>query len=149
MESLDRTFRPRIGWITLIFGIFTVAAALLFEFAISPVTITYPWLEDLAGWAFMGYLLIAAIGLAGLFLSRIRLACDGAEFVVTVTCGPTLWWRKSVKGRSWHAIATAGGSPAHGVEGEVRYRVEVATDDGGRTVVLGPLTCWIYGIHCL
>lgn len=149
METLDRTFRPRIGWIALIFGIVTLAAVLLFELAISPFATTYLWVDDLAGWTFMGYLLVATIGLGGLFLSRMRLVCDGVEFVAIVTIASIPLCRRSLNGRSWHAVTTVGGSPEHCVEGEGRYQIEVATDNGDRTVVLGPLACWAYGIHCL
>jgi len=115
----------------------------------------FPWIESAVGWAFSIYLLAGFIGLSLLLLSKIHLESDGSEFVVSIAIASRPLIRRSMTGVSWHAVATPGGyvgTGEHGGDvgdGEGRYRVEIASIDGERTVILGPFLCWLYGISCL
>lgn len=107
----------------------------------------HPWIAGAVGIAFGVVLILVPLGLVLALVSRLHLFCEDFSFRVTIRIWRIVLFRKSIAGRSWHAIATPGRSFEHAEF--TSYRVEVAAKSGERIRVLGPLLCWLYRVECL
>jgi hypothetical protein len=148
METIDRYFRPgfwRLSVPLLIATILMVIATALVSTVLEEAN---PRAANAIGTLFGGYVLAAAALYAVLIFTRLRLHSDGCTLEASFMCLGFPVYRRSVDGRSWHAIARPGRPQMEG-EGIGSYRVEVTTNEGGRIPFLGPILCWLFRIECL
>lgn len=86
---------------------------------------------------------------AGILGSRLYLhAADGTFSTSVRLFGRTLFHR-TVQGSSWHPVAFPSRSIDGGPNDFTRYRVEVSSLHGDRTLAMGGFLGWIYGVDCL
>ncbi|GAA5125082.1 hypothetical protein JIN84_13590 [Luteolibacter yonseiensis] len=147
MEAIDRDFRPpfwRIaGPLMFFFALLVVASALA-----GTTWPDHPWLAAVTDLAVVAHAAVSAVLLSACFFTRLALHSSGPALDVTILFAGLVVLKRSVAGRSWHPVATPGGSPPD-VEGSGTYRIEVATNTGKRVLVLGPFLCWLFKIECL
>jgi hypothetical protein len=148
METIDRHFRPGFWRLSIPFLIASTLMVFLTALLSTLFEGSYPWVLDAIEVLFVGYALVASLLFVFLLLTRLRIHSHGSSLNASLFWVKLPIYRRSVKGHSWHVIARPGRSQME-VEGIGSYRVEVATDDGERISILGPVLCWLFRIVCL
>jgi hypothetical protein len=95
---------------------------------------------------------IAAITLLGAFCAlctRLELEADGDCFrlVVRLFCAPII--SRMVRGSSWHLVTRPGRSIDAMTSESTFCRVEVTDHEGNRSLVMGEVIAFFYGVECL
>lgn len=148
MEPIDRHFRPGFWRLLVPLLIVSILMVFLTVLVSTAFEVEYPWVSNAVGILFAGYALTVASLFVALILTRMRLYSDGSTLDASLSFFGISFYRRSLAGRSWHAIARPG-RPQMEIEGIGSYRIEIATSDGERISFLGPVLCWFFRIECL
>jgi hypothetical protein len=85
----------------------------------------------------------------GVLCSKLHLQVADETFCCSVRFLGLTFFRRAVKGLSWHPISFPSRSVDGGTNDFTRYRVDVCTAHGKRVLAMGSLLGLIYGVDCL
>ncbi len=141
MEPLSKRFRVR-PW-RVFMATFVLVLLELFIGAVLPF-------ESLAFGS--GVVVITAITLLGAFCAlctRLELEAEGDRFILVVRLLGTPVIHRSVRGVSWHVVTRPGSLLDSTTNQPTFCRVEVADFEGNRSLVMGEVIAFCYGVECL
>lgn len=94
--------------------------------------------------------IVTVVGALGLLCSRLHIRVKKGRVSVVLRClGLPVIFRE-LEGTSWHVTAILNRSADFSEPSlSTFYRVEVASPEGDRRVILGQCLAWIYGVDCL